>query len=1207
MTTLIKDLIDLPERVGKGDFVLELSRGVQQADDTLRRYVVTPQLVTCFDDALHFIRGALETNKSRAAYLHGSFGSGKSHFMAVLHLLLQQNSTARSIPELAAVVSSHNAWSDGKRFLLVPYHMIGKASMEQAILGHYAEHVAQLHPEAPVPPVFLAEALFADAIGLRAKMSDERFFAALNEGSNDGGDGWGELGAAWDARRFERALKAAPANDERLQLVSVIVGKLLPGYTQVAASGTESYIPLDQGLSVISRHAKALRYDAVILFLDEMILWLASHAADLSFVSREGQKLAKLVEAESADRPIPLVSFVARQRDLRQLVGVHVTGAEQLAFADVLSWWEGRFHTITLEDRNLPKIAEQRVLKPKSGAARQLFDNAFKETEKVRREILEVLLTDESDLATFRQVYPFSPALIETLVAVSSVLQRERTALKVMLQLLVEQRDTLALGEIVPVGDLFDVIAEGDEPFSEGMRLHFENAKRLYHAKLLPLLEREHTLRASDIASRPTNDPAVRAFRANDRLLKTLLLAALVPEVRALKALTAPRLAALNHGSIRTPIPGQEGAEVLTRLRRWASQVGEIKISDDPRNPVISIQTSGVDTEVIIENNRRADNDGNRRRKVRDLLFRQLGIEDRGQLQLSYEKLWRGTQREFTIVFGNVRQLPDESFRTRGDDRRVVVDFPFDPEGRPVSDDLARLATYRGSRDEARTLVWLPSYLSLEAQQELATLVILDDLLTGERFDQCASHLSSVDKAAARSLLDNQRSQLHQRVLSVLEGAYGVAEPIQGTIDRTHELNEHFQSLDHTYVPRPPVGANLKQAFDHLLDQMLESQYPAHPRLEIEVKPGALNRVREELERAVNAPDGRIPIERSHREIMRGIAAPLELGEMGENHFVLGQKWAQHFDKEAARDEATSLTVGRLREWMDRPAPRGLPKGVQNLIIIAFAAQTNRSFFLHGGAVRSDLQKLEDDIELREQRLPAADDWAKAVERAASIFGITSSQLLNAANASRLNSDLVSAVQAYQARCANLVGRLDRCLPGFVPEPGQSNRLVTARASASLVDGIVNAGAAGAIEALASGVIATSESAMASSIKKAGELASVLESTSWKVFESLRNVAPEKTDRAKRVLDELGKALAADEYAVALGPRLKTLHDEALSVLVEPKASTPPSGSSVVSSGQEHGLKAAEAKRVFDELYVQLSAPDCVLELSWQILKREKP
>ena len=70
------------------------------------------------------------------------------------------------------------------------------------------------------------------------------------------------------------------------------------------------------------------------------------------------------------------------------------------------------------------------------------------------------------------------------------MLQRERTALKLMLQLLVDRRDELELGELIPVGDLFDVIAEGDEPFTEGMRIQFENAKKLYDQKLLPLLER---------------------------------------------------------------------------------------------------------------------------------------------------------------------------------------------------------------------------------------------------------------------------------------------------------------------------------------------------------------------------------------------------------------------------------------------------------------------------------------------------------------------------------------------------------------------------------------------------------------------------------------------------------------------------------------------------------------------------------------------
>ncbi len=73
--------------------------------------MVTPQLVQCFDQALSLIRSAVEAGTSKGAYLHGSFGSGKSHFMAVLSLLLQNHPGARSIPELAEVMSRHNRWA----------------------------------------------------------------------------------------------------------------------------------------------------------------------------------------------------------------------------------------------------------------------------------------------------------------------------------------------------------------------------------------------------------------------------------------------------------------------------------------------------------------------------------------------------------------------------------------------------------------------------------------------------------------------------------------------------------------------------------------------------------------------------------------------------------------------------------------------------------------------------------------------------------------------------------------------------------------------------------------------------------------------------------------------------------------------------------------------------------------------------------------
>ena len=248
--------------------------------------------------------------------------------MAVLHLILQGNVQARSIPELAGVVAKHNVWMEEKKFLLVPFHLIGAKNMESAVLGGYVRHVAMLHPTAPTPAVYRSEQLLADADRLRTNLGDTKFFETLNRaagGQPTDNSGWGEVSSTWDAASYLHARGALPESDEHRGLVGDLIDTFFKSMKQ-----TDEFVSLDEGLAVLSAHAKSLGYDALILFLDELILWLASHAADVNFVSTEAQKVPKLVESERGDRPVPIVSFVARQRDLRKLIGDTVPGAQQV-------------------------------------------------------------------------------------------------------------------------------------------------------------------------------------------------------------------------------------------------------------------------------------------------------------------------------------------------------------------------------------------------------------------------------------------------------------------------------------------------------------------------------------------------------------------------------------------------------------------------------------------------------------------------------------------------------------------------------------------------------------------------------------------------------------------------------------------------------------------------------------------------------------
>jgi len=97
-------------------------------------------------------------------------------------------------------------------------------------------------------------------------------------------------------------------------------------------------------------------------------------------------------------------------------------------------------------------------------------------------------------------------------------MQRERTALKVMQQMLVSRRDTLTVDDVVPVGDSYDYIVHGRDALDPQAAALFRSATALYRDKLRPILLAASNLTEDDAAGDPERLPA--AFRADDRLAR---------------------------------------------------------------------------------------------------------------------------------------------------------------------------------------------------------------------------------------------------------------------------------------------------------------------------------------------------------------------------------------------------------------------------------------------------------------------------------------------------------------------------------------------------------------------------------------------------------------------------------------------------------------------------------------------------------------
>ena len=418
----------------------------------------------------------------------------------------------------------------------------------------------------------------------------------------------------------------------------------------------------------------------------------------------------------------------------------------------------------------------------------------------------------------------------------------------------------------------------------------------------------------------------------DDRLVKSLLLCALVHGVETLKNMTCVRLAALNHGTIRSRIPGREHQVVAQRLRTWAGVVGEIRVGDEPTNPTVSLQLSGVDTEGIVESAKTFDNIGTRQFKIRQMLFQSLGIPEQDDLFVSHSFLWRGSKRSCDLLFTNVRNLPDESLRST-EDWKLIIDFPFDTEGHSPVEDLDRLDKFKEKNERQRTLIWLPSFFSTRTQAELRPN---SSSSTGCCWETTSNSTPSISRCkiarTARLLLQNQQSLIAAAITS---GRSGVCHHFDlnrtpGTLDSSYDTCPSRTSSRSSRLSccSGPLGANLGEALEHLLDQAMFHQFPKHPKFGQEVKLGKdLRQVLEVCQEAARTPDGRVFVEdKSVRLKIRNICNPLELGQMSETHFVLDALWKNHFNRMLAQSGQPHPTARDLQKWTDLPEPRGLLK-----------------------------------------------------------------------------------------------------------------------------------------------------------------------------------------------------------------------------------------------------------------------------------------
>jgi hypothetical protein len=164
--------------------------------------------------------------------------------------------------------------------------------------------------------------------------------------------------------------------------------------------------------------------------------------------------------------------------------------------------------------------------------------------------------------------------------------------------------------------------------------------------------------------------------------------------------------------------------------------------------------------------------------------------------------------------------------------------------------------------------------------------------------------------------------------------------------------------------------------------------------------------------------------------------------------------------------------------------------------------------------------------------------------------------LRTAANVAALAVRLPAAADVHGKVCQELVGavRLGLSQMGMSDdEIRQAPRYRTATAVDALLSGLAGKEATVAVQHLAAARLDTSPAAMGQSLSKAASVLKHLQETMWELFQGIGRLDDERKPRADELIAGVRKALAADEYNIALEPALSGAETAAIALLAPPR------------------------------------------------------
>ncbi|MGB8266903.1 MAG: hypothetical protein WCE44_11300 [Candidatus Velthaea sp.] len=989
-TDLVRSYLDLPREAKIDQFI------VKDTSDPMvlaQQYTLTSAIRPRLELLLRDIKDSLDRNLDVGRFVFGSFGSGKSHFLRIVGMMLANEERLYANARDAGIreVHSANPWLDTAHILAIHTSMMGVQEAPDAFIRHLASEFDRTLESIGREPLraFGTEAAFTQFE--KQCETVPGYFLAFSD----------KLG--YDRATYDK-LRAKPEEDkDRIAFARVVA-------TFVAGSETAFQPTNAEARKQMASHAKSLGFKAIAFTIDEFVLW----AQGISGGNYAAAVNALNALVESADvRAVPFIVLAAVQRSI---MSVFPDDRTENVLREHLRHVSARFPEIILEDSNLFEIAEKRVLAPIPERAKEWRA----EVARVSRALgdgVKGVLVGELPATVLEQLYPFHPALLRILSDVTQGLQRERSSLFMLYQLLTTVRPNLKVGDLMSLGALWEVLFSEEQ--IDGLEAYAARTDSSNAAnRLLKTYSTWDRLR--DSIRRESGGGDVE--RVLDLAVKSVLLMQLshtpfLDDIRGLdQAASVENLYRLNRNELAVRTETMGVLRILELLKKLTTaEPGTVSLRGDGPVATVHIELNTVDLTGLMEGLRPTAGDrfGCLLSASRDALGVSSAVTS-GQ-EGRYRVTWRNSERTGRIRFESFNQFSASGRAATlalesGDDYKLGILLESDTNGgvqEAIDNARARVESAR-EQTQAWAAAWIPTPLSTEGRAALEQLAKFEVFRRDP--DVHLSGFKASDHPFVRQRLDAMAAQAQATLAEAITRAYG---------DGSRLITMRKDPAELTAPANVPVSQRAR-AF---VTALLERRYPQYPKFGRTPNPVALNRIlaiyRQLLDDATqNAFAG------DDLDVIEKIGEPLELFDPG-------------FGVTNAR--ATGLYLGRLKEWFDAgersvrslidhcaTEPWGLPQNVAQLLIAVLAVREGLRLTVDGASVPIEaVSEVNVRGTLTKGQLPPLAEWNAARNAASTLLQVRDIP------ASHTVASVDSLVIMLREPIDALIEKLHRCVTAF--------------------------------------------------------------------------------------------------------------------------------------------------------------------------------